>query len=235
MTLLSIAQDVADAIGLTRPAAIITGQDQNARQMLGLAKETLEELGLMEWPILQIPYSFNTVAGQAMYTLPADFDREVGDTVYSSARYASVRGQLTAAAWAKQRNELPNLGRFKFRIFGLASKLQMYPVPDTVEEIVIEYQTKYRVRKSDGTYQNTYTDDQDVSLVPEDLVKLGLKWRLRRAKGMDYSEEFDVYEFTRNQRYAQQLDLGSLPVSYRSLQDDSGYPFGPYIPEVGFG
>lgn len=234
MTLLSVCQDVADVTGLTRPPAIITGQDQLQRQMLGLAKETLCELGLMDWPILQVPYTFNTVAGQAQYDLPADFGREVGSTVYASARYAEVRGQLTAAAWAKQRNELPNLGRFKFRIFGMPLKLSIYPVPDTVETVVMEYASTYRVKQATGVYVTTYADDQDVSLMPEDLIKLGLKWRIRRAKGMDYSEEFDAYELTRNQRLAQQLDMGSMPVAYRGVNDD-GYPFGPYMPETGFG
>lgn len=234
MSLLSIAQDVADVIGLTRPTAIITGADQLSRQILGLAKETLEELSLMDWPVLQVPYSFNTVANQAAYALPADFGHEVGDTVYAASRYDQLRGSLTPGDWARQRNTLPGLGRFRFRIFGNPMALNMSPTPTTVENIVLEYQTVNRVTQVGGALKTTYYDDTDVSIVPEDLMKKGLKWRLRRAKGLDYSEEFDDYEMARAQRLAQQLSLGSMPVAYRSPFDIWEVGMG-YVPQTGFG
>lgn len=235
MSLLSVAQDTADVIGLTRPTAIVTGNDQLARQILGLAKETIEELGLMDWPKLQIPYSFNTVVGQTEYSLPADFGREVGDTVYVASQYHHLRGSLTPGDWARQRDQLQiQMGRYRFRIFGLPLKLHVTPAPQVVEELVLEYQTTYRVQQADTTYKTTYFADTDVSLVPEELVKKGLKWRLRRAKGLDYSEEFDDYEHDRAQRLAQQLGLGSMPVSYRN-QTEFTEGLGVYVPESGFG
>lgn len=235
MSLLSVAQDTCDVIGLTRPAAIITGNDQLARQILGLAKETLEELGLMDWPILEIPYSFNTVVGQAQYTLPEDFGREVGDTVYVASQYSNLRGSLTAAAWQQQRDQLQaQIGRYRFRIFGLPLALNLTPVPQVVEEITMEYQTTYRVKQIDGTYKNTFFADTDVPIMPEELLKKGLKWRLRRAKGLDYSEEFDDYEKDRFARLAQMLQLGSQPIAYRS-QSEIPEGLGVYVPENGYG
>lgn len=234
MSLLSIATDVTDVIGLTRPIAIINGQDQLSRQILGLAKKTLEELGLMDWPVLEVPYSFVTVPNQSQYTLPDDFGREIGDSVYTGTRYAKIRGGLTPGDWARQRNTLPNLGQFKFRIFGYPPKLNITPTPTTAETLVLEYQTTNRVVQSGGVLKTTYFDDADVSLVPEDLMKKGLEWRLRRAKGLDYSEEFDDYEQSRAQRLAQQMQTASIPVSYRSVLDDQ-YQAYPYVPEIGFG
>lgn len=235
MTLLSIAQDTADVIGLTRPVAIVTGTDQLSRQILGFAKETLEELSAMDWPILEVAYSFPTVVGQASYAMPADFNREIGDSVYSTGRYQQLRGSLTPGDWARQRNNFPAIGRYRFRIFGNPSKLNMTPTPQTVDTYTLEYQSLNRVVAADGvTYKKTYTDDQDVSVVPEDIMKKGLKWRLRRAKGLDYSEEFDDYEMTRTSRLAQALQFGSMPVAYRSPFD--GDVIGqPYMPDMGYG
>lgn len=235
MTLLSVAQDVCDVIGLVRPAAIITGNDQLARQILGLAKETLEELGLMDWPMLEVPYTFNTTVGQAQYDLPADFGREVGDTVYVASQYSQLRGSLSPADWYRQRDALQaQIGRYRFRIFGLPTKLNFAPTPQVVEEITLEYQTTYRVRQGDGTYKDTFYADSDVPLVAEELLKKGLKWRLRRAKGLDYSEEFDDYEISRAQRLAQALSMGSMPIAYRS-QYDMPEGLNLYIPETGYG
>lgn len=235
MSLISICQETADVIGLTRPAAIISGTDALARQMLGFCKETLEELSIMDWPTLQVGYSFPTVAAQAAYALPADFGREIGDSVFGQARYSQLRGSLTPADWARQRNVLPGLGFYRFRIFGNPLKINLTPTPQGVENVVFEYQSLNRVvTVATGAFKSSYTDDTDVSVVPEDLVKKGLKWRVRRAKGLDYSEEFDDYEMTRTQRLAQALQLGSMPVAYRSPYSDDGLPMG-YVPENGYG
>jgi hypothetical protein len=176
MTLLSVAQDVCDVIGLTRPAAVVGGTDQLSRQVLGLAKEVLEELGRMDWPVLEIPYSFNTVVGQAAYDLPADFGGEVGDSVYIASQYSQLRGSLTPADWQNQRDVLrPQLGKYRFRIFGLPTKLYFAQTPKTVENVIMEYQTTYRVKQADSTYKNTFFADSDVSLFPEDIFKEGPK------------------------------------------------------------
>jgi hypothetical protein len=234
MSLLSIVQDTADVVGLTRPTAVITGVDQLSHQMLGFAKETLEELSMMDWPILENSYSFNTVVGQSQYALPSDFSREIGDSVYGQARYSQLRGSLTAADWARQRNVLPGVGFYRFRIFSYPLKINLTPTPQTIETVVFEYQSANRVVQTGGALKTTFFDDTDVSLVPEDILKKGLKWRIRRAKGLDYSEEFDDYELTRNQRLAQALQLGSMAVAYRGPFDDINLSPG-YVPESGFG
>ena len=235
MSLLSICQEVADVTGITRPTAIVNGTDQLARQFLGIAKETLEELCQMDWPQLEIPYQFSTVANQMTYALPADFKREIGDTAYLASQYYPLRGSLTPGDWNRQRNQLPSqIGRYKFRIYGLPLQIYFTPVPGTVESVIFEYQTVYQVQQIDNSYKNTWYSDDDVPLVAEDLVKKGVKWRLRRAKGLDYSEEFNVYEMARAARLAQALTLGSLPVAYRNQVEIPELPTG-YVPEFGFG
>ncbi len=233
MSLLSVCHDVADVVGVTRPLSIVSSTDQLARQMLGLAKETLEELSLMDWPILSFSYTVPTVVDQVAYDLPPDYEHEIGDTLYSKSRYEFVRGSLTPGDWARQRNALPDLGRLRFRIYGLPPKLNMMPTPTLVEDLVFEYKTKNRVIHLDTTLGFDYSADSDVSIVPEELVKKGLKWRLRRAKGLDYSEEFDDYEFARTSKLAQQLQFGSMPVAVRPPYDaplTDGY-----VPESGYG
>jgi hypothetical protein len=228
MTLLSICRSVTDAVGLQRQSVIVTSQDQLARQLLELATQTLEELSLMDWPILMRAGTVTTVVDQTQYALPADFEHQIGDTFYASARYEQLRGQLTPGQWALQRNALPDLGRFKFRIFGNPLKINIIPAPQVVEDFVYEYKTSNRT-----TSGATYTADTDVSLVPEELVKKGLQWRIRRAKGLDYTEEFNAYENAYKLRLAQQMQFGSIPVAVRSGQDaplTNGY-----VPETGFG
>ena len=235
MPLLRVCQDVADVVGVQRPLAIVTSPDQLSRQMFGLAKETLEELSLMDWPILVQTFSLVTVPNQAQYDLPADFEHEIGDTLYYADRYEQLRGSLSPGDWARQRNSLPDLGRYRFRIYGYPLKLNIMPTPQLAENLVYEYKTKNRVIQAAGTLSPDYSDDMDVSIVYEELVKKGLKWRLRRAKGIDYSEEFDDYEFARTSRLAQQLQFASMPVAYRSPWNIDDALTEGYVPDHGYG
>jgi len=233
--LLQICHDTVDAVGIQRPVAIVTGMDQLSRQLLSLAKESLEDLSLMDWPVLVMVGGITTVPGQETYDLPVDFEHEIDDTMYAAARFQALRGSLTPGDWARQKQNMPDIGQYRFRVFGNPLKLHVLPVPQLAENLVYEYKTKNRVRKSDGiTLAFTYTEDQDVSLVHEELVKKGLKWRLRRAKGLDYTEEFDEYEISRNSRLAQSFAFGSMPVAVRSPWDGAPLTDG-YVPEVGFG
>ena len=235
MSLLTISQAVADSVGLPRPGSVASSTDQLARQMLALANETLEELCRMEWPVLEVPYSFQTVINQEAYTLPADYGRQVSDSAYVATQYYLLRGSLTSADWQRSKNALPSqIGRYKFRIFGNPLKLYITPKPMTVETVVMEYITKNRAYNTGGNPILMYTADTDTSIVPEDLVQRGLKWRIKHAKGLDYAEDFNVYEMARQQVFAQQLALGSMPVAMRNLIDIPEIPNG-FVPEFGYG
>lgn len=75
--------------------------------------------------------------------------------------------------------------------------------------------------------------DDDTSLVPERLVRMGLKWRIKHAKGLDYSEDFNVYENARKTEYSQMLDLDDIPVSVRAVVTTGLAD--PTVAENGFG
>lgn len=234
MTLLTVCSDVADMVGVSRPNSIVASLNQQQRQLLGFAKETLEELSLMDWPVLCRAVTLPTVVNQQTYSLPSDFEHEIGDTLYIANKYEQLRGSLSPGDWARQRNSNPDIGRYRFRIYGTPLKLNVSPIPQVVESLVYEYKTNNRVVHADGSYGTTYTADTDLPLVPEELVKKGLKWRYRRAEGLDYSEEFNDYEMSRSSRLAQQLQFGSMPVAVRSPFDM--YPLTDgYVPQQGFG
>lgn len=236
MTLLSMGQDICDTIGIPRPSVIATATDQIGRQLFGIAKETVEDLAKMDWPILSIPYTFQTIVGADTYPVPKDFDSAIADTAYLATQYYPLRGSLTPSDWQRIRNALPSqIGRYKFRIMaGNPPVFVMSPIPGTVETVVMEYKTSNNVQQSSGTLAPTFTADTDTPIVPEPLVKLGMKWRLKREKGLEYSDEFDDYEVQKQIYVARALDIGSLSVAYRHLIDYPEIANG-YVPEYGFG
>jgi hypothetical protein len=238
MTLLSMSQDICDTIGLPRPTAIATGTDQISRQLLGIAKETVEDLTAPDWPIFAVPYTFQTAVNQDTYPLPSDYHHAIADTVYLATQYYPLRGSLTPSDWGRIKNALPSqIGRYKFRITqaaGSGPNFVMSPIPMTVETVVLEYRTQNRIIQSGGTHAITWTADTDMPIVPESLVKLGMKWRLKREKGLEYGDEFDDYVIQKQTYVSQALDIGSLSVAYRHLLDYPEIANG-YVPEYGFG
>lgn len=235
MSLLSIAKRVTDEVGLPTPSAVATGTDQLARQLFALANATLEELGRMNWPCLQPSYEFTTVINQESYPVPPDFKRFVTDTAWLSTLYYQMRGSLTAAEWTQRRNGLPSLaGRYRFRAFGDPFQISITPVPQLVETVVMEYVTTYLAKDVDGIPLPLYESDSDVARVPEELVRMGLKWRIKHAKGLDYSEDYNKYEENKAILLAQQLNLGSVAVAYRWNAETPELGDG-YVPEQGYG
>lgn len=236
MTLLSIAQSVADEVGLPRPNVVAASTDQLARQMFALANVTLEELGKMNWPELDTTYSFPTVVNQVAYAVPTDYDRFATDTAFISSQYYQARGSLTANEWARRRNGMSSLtGWARYRVFGYPLQIQFVPAPQVVQTVVIEYVSKNLAISATNARQPKYVVDTDTSVIPEELVRMGLKWRIKHAKGLDYSEDFNTYEKRTAALFAQHLNLGATPVAYRSPYSDGQEISLPYIPDTGYG
>lgn len=236
MTLLTIAQRVADEVGLPRPLAVAASTDQLARQMFALANATLEELGRKNWPELVLTYSFPTVVNQEAYDAPVDYARFVTDTAFVTTMYYFLRGSLSANEWQRRLNGLPSTaGRYRYRVFSSPRKIHFVPAPQTVESITIEYVSASLAVDADNVRIPLYTTDTDTSVVPEELVRMGLKWRIKHAKGLDYSEDFNAYESAVSLLFAQSLNLGSTPVAQRYLYGDAEELGAFYVPETGFG
>jgi hypothetical protein len=70
-----------------------------------------------------------------------------------------------------------------------------------------------------------------VPMVPEEILELGLRWRLRRAKGLDYSAELVEYNSSVKSEYAARKGLGDILIGGISVPDVTSGT----IPENGFG
>jgi hypothetical protein len=235
MALLDLVQRVCDEVGLPRPVAVAGSTDQLARQLYSLANAELEELSKrFDWPVLVREYNFPTVATQAAYTLPADYRKFLADTIYDKDRYYKMRGSLSAGDW--QRTKAMNLGSLScanVRIYGRPLKLNILPTPASVENVVFEYMTKNFVVDGSGNEQLRFSNDNDVSLIDEGLVRMGLKWRIKHAKGLEFSADLAEYEAVVAREFAAAMAQPHIPVGF-SRHADEPITSGT-IPSSGFG
>jgi len=235
MTLLTIVRDVVDEVGLPRLTSVANGSSDLARQMFALANATLEEIGTCDWTVLETVYEFTTVEGQETYPLPVDFKKYISDTAFVSSLYYELRGSMTPAQWSQRRYGWQvGIGRYRFRMKGDPRLIYMTPIPQLEETLTMEYTSKYLAKDTNGVPIAKFFSDTDEPRVPEELVRMGLKWRIKHAKGLDYSEDFNSYENRKKFLRAQDNALGSQPVAKRYYADTPELGDG-YVPETGYG
>lgn len=232
-TLLTIVKDVCEEVGVPAPLTVISNVDPRAMTFLALAKKEVRELGRAKWwPSLIQFTTFPTVIAQVAYATPANFDKLVPSTIYGQST-KNVRGALSPPQWADMQRYGSVYGIPGFRMLG--DTINIVPAPTAVETFAYEYKRTERVLAADGvTYKNTFTADDDMPLLDDGIIRLGITWRYRYSKGLEYAEDFRMYAEAIEQQYAQELGHGELILA-------STFPSGTnpitdgYVPEQGYG
>jgi hypothetical protein len=193
MTLLSVVSDASKRLGLGSRSSVVGSTDENAIQLLALAQEEGKTLARRhEWQVLQTEYTFPTVISTASYALPSDFDRILKETVFNRTSRRRMVGDLTPSQWQETQASLVTMVNPAFRIRG--NLFLISPTPSAVETIAYEYVSKKWCQSNTSVGQVAWLADTDTGLLDEDLMTLGLIWRYRKAKGLDYGDDMNTYE-----------------------------------------
>jgi hypothetical protein len=238
VSLLSIVKDaLAEAGGPGIPSTIINNQDPVALKALaminGIGRDLMKSY---MWPGLKFgQYTFNTVANQAAYTLPADFRRFAPMTQWDRTSNWPLMGQSTDSFWGLLKNGFITFGmRFWFRVEG--GNLVMAPVPTDVRTMAYDYYMNSWVSNADGdAFNDGFKADTDYPrFMPnkgaEDTMRLGLIYKWKASNGQPYSEdkaaflasiEADTWDSTS----PPMLDVTGIPRSSvtKGLLPDTGY------------
>jgi hypothetical protein len=228
MALLNIIRNAADRLGLPRPSAVVSSTDPNAVALLAMAQEEGKTLARRhEWQVLQSEHTFPTVISTSSYSLPTDFDRILKETVFNRTSRRRMMGDLTPAQWQETQASLVTMVNPAFRIRG--GLFLISPTPSAVETIAYEYITKNWCQSEASVGQAAWVADTDTGILDEELMALGIIWRYRAAKGLDYAEDMANYEL--------QVNNAILRDGARVRIDTSGYdrdrvPHAPVTPET---
>lgn len=133
-----------------------------------------------------------TLTGAASYPVPVDYDRmlagqgvqDKGNWFWGYYPFASVAEYMMAV---NAQVALPNPGGWII----LGGAFKFFPAPSGVA--TFPYISKYIVTGSDLVAKETFSQDNDTFALPERLLTLGLIWRYRSQKGLDYSEDLATY------------------------------------------
>lgn len=196
MTALSIVQDACGRMGLQQPSALFSSlspQDIQFRTLLNQANRELARSG-KKWTDLTKEATFTTTAAETQTNaIPSDFLSYLNDTMFDRTENRKLVGPLNPFEWQREKSGPVYTSVYKaFRFRG--GSLLITPTPTAGNTVAYEYIKKYIVLDNTSTAKEKFTADSDTAILDEELLTLSIMWRFRKAKGLDYSEEFRTYE-----------------------------------------
>lgn len=199
MTCLSIIQTVTARLGLNTTNAAVGATDEQIKQIVALSNEEGQELAARyPWTALQAEGSYTTLAAEDQGALSSmtgvsNLLYIVNDTIWNRTLRRPVFGPRTQQSWQQQKAFAINGPWSSYRIKG--SHLYMYPTPAAGQSCYFEYITKNWCTDFTGaTGYDEWNADADVPVLDEQLIILGTIWRFKKAKGLEYAEDFNTYE-----------------------------------------
>jgi len=199
MPLLDMLQRATQRLGIAKPASIIGNSDIQVGQLLEIANTEGEDLSARyQWSAKKRSNVFNLVLATSQGKMngavvdDAGFDYIIPETFWNRTISLPIRPMDSIAY--QQIKSFPFTGPYqRFQIRG-GNLLFIEPTPTTTDECAFDYITKSWCESASGTAQKLWTADGDVGLLDEDLMRLGIIWRWRHAKGLEYAQDFENYE-----------------------------------------
>lgn len=195
MTCLTIIQDVAQRINLPSPTSAAQSSDPAIVQLVALANKEGEWQSNKDWQVLTKETSFLTTAVQLQTTLSVTapgLKNIVNDTIWNRDLRRPVYGPMTTQRYQQVQAAVFAGPWNQFIIQG--DQILFFPVPVAGQHCFFQYISQNWCTSSGGTGQARFVMDSDLLLLREDLFKLGVEWRWKKAKGLEYAQEFADYE-----------------------------------------
>lgn len=197
MTLLAIVNAVAAEIGLDPTGVALTGEPAY-KQIAQLILNEGDELSRYhDWRMLKSTLTMQGDGETTLFDLPADMDRLMpGLTLWEYGRPYIPLMQVSDQQFLVLRSAVSSPIRPVWRL--VADKFEFWRAPQLGVIINGEYRrANWIVNTSTGETGPTWQSDDDTSLLPDRLLKLGAIWRFKRAKGFDYAEEYRTAQMER--------------------------------------
>lgn len=194
MTLLSIANAVADETKGPRPTTIAANTNPDAQNILRLINKVGHRLMLAyDWNILRKEQTFTAVAGEEQTgAIPSDFNRFVPETFWDRSSNNLVSGPVSPVEWQGLKVQTFSSQNKKFIYRGGSVFTQ--PELGSGTSCAFEYVSKNWAQNASSTAIASMTADTDTALLSEELIIYGTVFQWLEAEGQPFQmakREFD--------------------------------------------
>ena len=206
MSILTILEDACNDIGLPVLSSIAQN-DQTVKQLLRMAnKEGHALINRYDWQRARKIITHTTVSATSQGNILAitsvtaasitgmssPYGHIINDTIWDQTQQRPIYGPLTPQHW-QGLTASSTTGPFsEYRIIN--NQLLTVPVPTAGNIWQFEIKSRFFCESSAGLGRDRWKNDGDLGRLDEELMTLGIVWRYKKAKGMDYSEDFMEYE-----------------------------------------
>ena len=200
MTILNMIQRLTRGTGIPTPTSIVGNTDRQVIQLLEIANEEGEELAARgNWSAMRFEATFTQKAAadqgllNSALVTAGDFDYIFNDTMWNRNTSLPILGSLNSIDW-QTLQAFPVTGPYQqYKIEN--GRIFFDPVgPNATDTIAFHYKSLFWSETSGGTGQATWVNDDDVGRLDETIMRLGVRWRWRKEKGLEYAEDFKTYE-----------------------------------------
>lgn len=186
MSLLTMIRDTTDRLSLPRLSTVVGNNNPQAQTLLALANEEGQKLTKAGyWQQLEKVSTFQTVDQQTLYsldTIAPGWDRQRNPTFWDRTGQNLVNGPITPAEQQTNVAYLPMNVYYEWRAIG--DQIEVYPPPAGDLEFSFEYVSDRFCKSSGGAEQDRWLADDDVGILPEYLMSLGIEWRWNQRTGI---------------------------------------------------
>jgi len=199
LSLLEICQEALEEVGVDPPTTIVSGGDLGV-QLHALANTVGRNLAKRHhWQALRTEGNFTTVAAEAQATFgtaSSDFPyvRQIIDKTLWNRTQQRRLVKVSMATWNRinaEGNSPSNL------IYYIRGNTIRFPSDTAVasESVYFEYVDKRWASNSAGSsYYETFQLDSDIPRLDDHSFVLGVRWMFLKKKGLEYGEEFRMFE-----------------------------------------
>jgi hypothetical protein len=236
MTLLELVQRTASKLAMPKPNSVASSDDPTWQQMLELLQDETDSLIdvqhdwsmlLKTWVITVTSLNFHSEP------VPDGFIRLTRDArVFRTLTRTPLAGPASADEW--QELTITGIGYYPgaWRMFsnpGTGVAINIFGIASG-ETVQTEYLSNVCIINGTKGVKAEWSADDDTSLFPDNLLRLGLTWRWKRAKGFDYSEERDQYDRALETAIANDTGMRRISTSSADRRTDGiGYWSGPVM------
>ena len=222
MTVLSAAQGAALRLLGRKPTTIFSSSNTFEMELADLATETAVAIAKEhEWQKLKALATLTGDGTTEAFDLPSNYDRMVKDgNVHSSLYQTAYFSRVDSLDdWVMIGDLLATASPGNWIIIG--GQMNILPAMAS-NETARFYYIKNEITTTGGA---SFTSDADVFILPERLLTLGLIWRWRSQKRMEYSEDLQNYEIALSQEIARDRGARIISVGTQRYSGNVSLPY----------
>ena len=181
----------------TVPTSVIGSSDSQVSQILSLLEEEGNDLsGRGDWESLTFETTHTTTATENQGSISEIADNNIRyfkhNTFWDRTENLPL-SVIDGPDWQAEKGFASTSPRYRVRV--RSGNLIATPTPPAGNTWAFEYVSWNWILDNDNvTYKQYFTEDADTFLLPTSILLMGLRWRWKKEKGFDYSEDFMTYE-----------------------------------------